>query len=166
MERIDPTNIELKEKVIFVNRVAKVVKGGRRFRFSVLMAVGDENGHVGLGIGKAKEVPEAAKKAVEQARKNLMRVPIIRDTIPHETIGRFGSGQVLLKPATPGTGVKAGGAVRPIIELAGIKNILTKCLGTKNYVNAAKATISGLTSLKTRSEVAAKRSKEVDSIKA
>lgn len=165
MEKIDPTKLELKEKIIFVNRVAKVVKGGRRFRFSVLMAVGDENGHVGLGIGKAKEVPEAARKGVEQAKKNLMRVPITNETIPHEIIGRFGAGYVMLKPAAPGTGVKAGGAVRPIIELAGIKNILTKCLGTKNYVNSAKATMSGLKSLRTRTQIAAIRSKEIDEIK-
>lgn len=165
MDKIDPSKLELKEKIIFVNRVAKVVKGGRRFRFSVLMAVGDENGHVGLGIGKAKEVPEAARKGVEQAKKNLMRVPITNDTIPHKIIGRFGAGYVMLKPASPGTGVAAGGAVRPIVELAGIKNILTKCLGTNNYVNSARATMAGLGALRTRKDVAAARSKDIEEIR-
>ena len=156
--------VELKEKVVAINRVAKVVKGGRTFRFSAVVVVGDENGHVGVGNGKAAEVPDAIKKAIEDAKKNLVTVPIVGTTIPHEYLGQFGSANVLLKPAAEGTGIIAGGSVRPVIELAGYKNIRTKVIGTNNPRNVVYATINGLANMKTVEEIAAKRGKKVSDI--
>ena len=158
------TKQELKEKVVSVNRVAKVVKGGRTFRFSAVVVVGDENGHVGVGNGKAAEVPDAIKKAIEDAKKNLVEVPIVGTTIPHEFVGQFGSANVLLKPAAEGTGIIAGGSVRPVIELAGYKNIRTKVIGTNNPRNVVYATINGLSNMKTVEQIAAKRGKKASDI--
>ncbi len=155
---------ELKEKVVAINRVAKVVKGGRTFRFSAVVVVGDENGHVGVGNGKASEVPDAIKKAIEDAKKNLVEVPVVNTTIPHEYVGKFGSANVLLKPAEEGTGIIAGGSVRPVLELAGYKNIRTKILGTNNPRNVVYATIEGLKAMQTVESVAKKRGKRVDEI--
>ena len=155
---------ELKEKVVAINRVAKVVKGGRTFRFSAVVVVGDENGHVGVGNGKAAEVPDAIKKAIEDAKKNLVEVPIVDTTIPHEYVGKFGSANVLLKPAAEGTGIIAGGSVRPVLELAGYRNIRTKIIGTNNPRNVVYATIEGLKSMQTVEEVAKKRGKRVEDI--
>ena len=155
---------ELKEKVVAINRVAKVVKGGRTFRFSAVVVVGDENGHVGVGNGKAAEVPDAIKKAIQDAKKNLVEVPIVGTTIPHEYVGRFGSAQVMLKPAEEGTGIIAGGSVRPIIELAGYRDIRTKVIGTSNPRNVVYATLAGLTSMRTAEQVAKKRGKTVSEI--
>ena len=157
-------NVELKEKVVAINRVAKVVKGGRNFRFSALVVVGDENGHVGAGNGKSTEVPEAIKKAIEDAKKNMIEVPRLETTIPHEIIGIAGAGKVLLKPAAEGTGVIAGGAVRPILELAGVKDIRTKILGSNNPGNVVRATMKALSELRTAEEIAEIRGKKVEEL--
>ena len=157
-------NTELKEKVVAINRVAKVVKGGRTFRFSAVVVVGDENGHVGVGNGKAAEVPDDIKKAIQDAKKNLVEVPIVGTTVPHEYVGKFGSANVMLKPAEEGTGVIAGGSVRPILELAGYKDIRTKVIGTNNPRNVVYATLAGLKSMRTAEQIAKKRGKTVSEI--
>lgn len=153
MARVNSDELSLKDKVIFINRVAKVVKGGKRFNFCALVAVGDGNGWVGVGKGKAAEVPAAISKAVEQAKKHLVRIPVMEGTIPHEVLGKFGSESIIFKPAVVGTGIIAGGAVRVIVELAGIHNIIAKTLGRGNPFNAVRATLDGLTQLKNPEEM-------------
>jgi len=165
LERIDPQGLELKEKVVNIARVAKVVKGGRRFSFSALIVVGDSRSVVGYGMGKANEVPEAIRKGLEQAKKNLIRVPVMNGTIPFEVIGRYGAGYVILKPASDGTGVIAGGGVRAVIEASGIQNVLTKCIGSNNPHNMVKATIEALRELRAPEEIAERRGKSLAEIR-
>lgn len=162
MLRIDPSELELTDRVVHINRCAKVVKGGRRFSFSALVVVGDGQGVVGYGHGKAKEVPEAIRKGVEQAKKNLIRVPLDERTIPYDVIGKFGAGRVLLKPASAGTGVIAGGAVRAVLESCGVGDILSKCLGTNNPHNVVRATMNALSQLKSADELQALRGTNVE----
>jgi small subunit ribosomal protein S5 len=163
-QKIDASKMDLKEQVININRVTKVVKGGRNFRFAALVVVGDENGHVGIGKGKAQEVPEAIRKAIENAKRNLISVPRVGTTVPHKMVGRFGAGQVLIMPASEGTGVIAGGAVRAVLELAGVKDVRAKSLGSNNPRNMANATIEALTSMKTVEQVAKARGMSVEEI--
>jgi len=165
-DRIEINGVEFKEKVVHINRVAKVVKGGRRFSFGALVIVGNYKGQVGFGMGKAKEVPEAIRKAIEAAKKALVDVPIVDGTIPFEIKGRYGAGHVLLRPAGQGTGVIAGGGIRAVIELSGIRNVLTKCLGSHNPHNMVKATIAALEELQTIEEVAERRGKTVEELSA
>lgn len=164
MQRIDASKLDLKERVVSINRVSKVVKGGKNFRFSTLVVVGDENGHVGIGLGKAAEIPDAIRKAVEKAKKNMIEVPIINTTIPHEVIGEFGAGKVIMIPAREGTGVIAGGPARAVLELAGIRDILTKSIGSNNSINVVYAVMEGLSKLKTPEEIARLRNKSVEEI--
>jgi small subunit ribosomal protein S5 len=156
--------IQLIDKVVHINRTAKVVKGGRRFSFSAVVVVGDGNGKVGCGLGKAKEVPEAIRKGVERAKKSMTEIPLVNQTIPYEVMGKYGAGMVLLKPASRGTGVIAGGAVRAVLEAAGVQNILTKCMRSHNPHNLVKATLNGLSQLRSRETIAARRGKQPSEI--
>lgn len=164
MNRVDPTNLNLKEKVVTINRVAKVVKGGRNFRFSALVIVGDENGSVGVGTGKATEVPEAIRKGIEDARKHMINVSTLGTTVPHQVVGNFGAGKVVIMPAAEGTGVIAGGPVRAVLELAGIKDVRAKSLGSNNSRNMVNATLDGLTQLRKAEDIAKLRGKTVEEI--
>jgi small subunit ribosomal protein S5 len=163
---VDSSELQLIDKVVHISRVAKVVKGGRRFSFSAIVVAGDGNGRVGFGLGKANEVPEAIRKGLDTAKRNMFEVPIVNGTIPHEALGCFGSASVVLRPASQGTGVIAGGAVRAIMEASGIHNILTKCLGSRNAHNVVKATLRGLKSLRSAEQVAQLRGREVQEIQA
>ena len=166
INKIDPATLDLKEDMVALNRVSKTVKGGRIARFAAIMVVGDENGHIGVGLGKAAEVPEAIRKGIEDAKKNMITVSLKGTTIPHEVLGVYGAGKVLLKPAAPGTGIIAGDKVRKVLQLAGIKNIRAKCLRTNNPTNVVKATIEGLKQLRTAEDVAAAREISVEQVKA
>ena len=164
-KNFDPATLELQEKLVALNRVSKTVKGGRIARFAAIMVVGDGNGHVGYGLGKAAEVPDAIRKGIEDAKKNMIEVSLKGTTIPHEVLAEFGAGKVLLKPAAPGTGIIAGQTVRAVLELAGIKNIRAKCLRSSNPTNVVKAAFEGLRSLRTAEEVAAARGISVEAVK-
>ena len=164
MVYIDPTHLELEDRVVSINRVTKVVKGGRRLRFAAIVVVGDKNGHVGFGTGKAQEVPEAIRKAIEDAKKNLIEVPMVDTTIPHEVIGRYSGGNILIKPAVAGSGVSAGGPVRAVLELAGVADVTSKSLGSSTPINMIRATVEGLLQLKRVEDVAKLRGKTVEEI--
>lgn len=164
MTTFDPSKLELEDRVVEINRVSKVVKGGRRIRFSALVVVGDKNGHVGFGTGKAQEVPEAIRKAIEAARKNLVEVPLDGTTLPHDAIGVHGGGRVILKPAVAGSGVSAGGPVRAVMELAGIQDVTTKSIGSSSPINMVRATIDGITKMKRAEDVAKLRGISVEDL--
>jgi small subunit ribosomal protein S5 len=159
-QKINPNDLELSERIVYINRVAKVVKGGRRFSFSVIVVVGDAKGHVGIGLGKAREVPEAIRKAGDAARKNMLAVPLYQGTFPHDVIGKFGAASVLLRPASEGTGVIAGGACRSVLEMAGVRNALTKAFGTTNPHNLVRATLNGLLALRSPEDIRRARASE------